>query len=108
MRPSWKSRATRGARDSSEEEADAFARDALIPAADFAAFVAARDFSPGAITRFASAVEIHPGVVVGRLQHEQLLPVEQCNQLRVRYEFGAGRARARLRRQPPLVLASIT
>jgi HTH-type transcriptional regulator / antitoxin HigA len=79
-----------GTRDSAEEEADAFARDALVPAADYAAFAETRDFSTGAITRFATAVQIHPGVVVGRLQHERLLPPNQCNQLRVRYEFGAG------------------
>jgi HTH-type transcriptional regulator / antitoxin HigA len=79
-----------GTRDSAEEEADAFARDALIPAADYAAFAEARDFSTAAITRFASSVEIHPGVVVGRLQHERLLPMNQCIQLRERYEFGAG------------------
>ncbi len=83
-----------GTRDSAEEEADSFARDALIPAADFAAFAGTLDFGPGAITNFASAMEIHPGVVVGRLQHEQLLPVNQGIQLRERYEFGAGAAAA--------------
>lgn len=77
----------RETRDSAEEEADAFARDALLPATEFAAFTGARDFSDTAITRFAASVTIHPGIVVGRLQHEALLGPSRCNQLRERYNL---------------------
>jgi len=79
-----------GTRGVAEEEADAFARDALVPAADYAAFAGARDFSDTAIGQFASSVEIHPGVVVGRLQHEHLLGHDRCNHLRERFNLRAG------------------
>jgi HTH-type transcriptional regulator / antitoxin HigA len=70
-----------------ELEADAFARDTLIPATDYAQVVAANDFMPAAITAFARSVGIAPGVVVGRLQHDGHLRHEWCNDLRVRYRW---------------------
>ena len=77
----------RETRGSAEEEADAFARDGLLPAVEYAVFVAAQDFSAPAIARFAASVAIHPGVVVGRLQHEGLLGRDRSNQLRERYNL---------------------
>lgn len=76
--------------DGAEDEADAFARDALIPAADYTTFVSARDFSDNAIAQFASSVEIHPGVVVGRLQHERVMEHNRGNHLRMLFDLRAG------------------
>lgn len=74
-----------------EEAADRFAQDSLVPPADYAAFVAGRDFSATAVTRFAQQAVIHPGIVVGRLQHEQLIAPDRLNSLRTRYEFARSR-----------------
>jgi plasmid maintenance system antidote protein VapI len=63
-----------------ELEADAFARDILIPNQQFEQFVAAGAYSKSAVQEFASAMGIHPGIVVGRLQHEGVIPHSlHCN-----------------------------
>jgi HTH-type transcriptional regulator/antitoxin HigA len=76
-----------GTGGSIEDEADAFARDTLVPGAEYAVFAAARDLSDRAIVQFAASVSIHPGIVVGRLQYEGLLGRDRCNNLRERYDF---------------------
>jgi HTH-type transcriptional regulator/antitoxin HigA len=76
-----------GTGGSIEDEADAFARDTLLPGAEYAVFAAARDLSDRAIVQFAASVSIHPGIVVGRLQYEGLLGRDRCNNLRERYDF---------------------
>ena len=70
-----------------EREADDFARDILIPMSDWTEFVAARNFRAASVTAFASSQGIHPGIVVGRLQHEKHLRRNQLNQLRTRLKF---------------------
>jgi len=53
-----------------EQEADAFARDTLIPPKEYAEFAGQGDFSAHAITRFANAIGISESVVSGRLAKE--------------------------------------
>ncbi len=57
-----------------ENAADAFATDLLIPRADWDAFIAMRSFDAASIRAFAAKQAIHTGIVVGRLQHEGLVP----------------------------------
>jgi HTH-type transcriptional regulator / antitoxin HigA len=57
-------------RISKEKEADLFAQDILIPKAAFRIFLEESDFTHDKILRFAGQVGIAPGIVVGRLQHE--------------------------------------
>ncbi len=57
-----------------DEEADRWAADFLVPPHHWEGFVTRRAFTKAAILRFAREQEIAPGVVVGRLQHEGLLP----------------------------------
>lgn len=57
-----------------EEEANRFARDFLIPPAAYAEFKRQHAFGEQAIRAFAATVGIAPGIVVGRLQHESILP----------------------------------
>ncbi len=67
-----------------EEEANAFARDKLIPAAEYRRFKKSWDGrSLAAIETFAAKIKIAPGVVVGRLQHERSLPHSHGNGLKV-------------------------
>jgi len=72
-----------------EKEADAFAADQLIPPADYERFVKHGDFYPNSIARFASKLGIDAGIVVGRLQHDGLLPPNWGNKLRTRYTLVA-------------------
>jgi HTH-type transcriptional regulator/antitoxin HigA len=58
-----------------EEEADSFARKLLIPDEEYERFVKETfPFSKEAIDNFADAIGISPGIVIGRLQHDGLLP----------------------------------
>ncbi len=69
--------------DEAEQAADRFAADMLIPPQRWAAFTSIGRFDKRSITQFADAEEIHPGIVVGRLQKEQLLRYDQHNDLRM-------------------------
>jgi HTH-type transcriptional regulator/antitoxin HigA len=73
--------------DAKEIAADRFARDQLLPPTVFGKFVDAGDFTDRSVRRFARETGIHPGVVVGRLQHQKLVPQFRLNGLRVRYDF---------------------
>jgi HTH-type transcriptional regulator/antitoxin HigA len=71
-----------------EQEANRFASDLLIPPAQLHRFRAAtKAISAAAIRCFASEIGIAPGIVVGRLQHDGLLPHSDCNHLKRRFEF---------------------
>jgi len=70
-----------------EREADAFAADQLIPPADYERFVKHGDFYPKSVARFARELGIDAGIVVGRLQHDDLLPPNWGNKLRTRYTW---------------------
>ena len=71
-----------------EHEADAFARDTLIPPERYARFMARRKLTASAIQAFAQDLKIAPGIVVGRLQHDKALAPHQQHGLRVRYRWG--------------------
>jgi addiction module HigA family antidote len=68
-----------------EAGADRFAADWLIPPDEWAGFVASRAWSPLRVREFAQRVGIHPGIVVGRLQHEGLVTYAKLNELRSRF-----------------------
>lgn len=75
-----------GSSSREEREANAWARDFLIPPA------AAKGLAKLACTRqavvgFAASVGVHPGIVVGRMQHDQLLDVAWLSDLRVSFRF---------------------
>ncbi len=72
-----------------EAEADQFAAGFLIPATEWKRFLARRS-RPARIDvlNFAREMGIAPGIVVGRLQHERILPRSHLNGLKVRFKFG--------------------
>lgn len=76
----------RGIDQDAEEEAacDAFARDMLIPGDDWGAFTSKACFAESEVRTFAAEVGIHPGVVVGRLQHEHFIAYRNLNHLKMR------------------------
>jgi HTH-type transcriptional regulator/antitoxin HigA len=68
--------------DADEEAANRFARDMLIAPDAYLAFVHEGDFSRAAVRRFAKDQQLAPGIVVGRLQHDEYLPPSQLNDLK--------------------------
>jgi len=65
-----------------EREADQFAQDFLIPPDGFATFVDVADFSAEAVRQYSKEIGIATGILVGRLQHEQLVLFSQLAHLR--------------------------
>ena len=69
-----------------EKEADRFAQDALISPEAFSDFEGEGVFTRVAVERFAEEHCVHPGIVVGRLQYEELVPHNSVlNRLRERF-----------------------
>ena len=73
--------------DAKESAADRFARDRLLPPSVFGKFKAVGDFTARSVQRFAKETGVHPGVVVGRIQHEGLVRRFSLNELRIKYEL---------------------
>lgn len=70
-----------------ESRANRFAEESLIPRDAFNDFVSTGNFSKIAVTRFAHAIQIAPGIVVGRLQHDKVIPFTHLNGLKIRYTW---------------------
>lgn len=75
--------------DNSKEETEAnhFAGEMLIPEKQYQAFVGRGWFDVGAIKGFAKEMGLHPGIVVGRLQHDRLLAHKFQNGLKVQLKL---------------------
>lgn len=69
-----------------EVEANRFAADVLIPP-QAARELFAMPKSKSEVEVFADRLGIAPGIVVGRIQHEGLLPHTHLNDLKVRYAW---------------------
>lgn len=76
-------------REEEEKEADQFARDTLLPVADYRKFVEIADFSEAAILSFAESQQIAAGIVVARLQTEDWIPRSHSNSLRKTIRFAS-------------------
>jgi len=59
-----------------EWDADDFAASILIPHEQYDAFVQRSDFSYSDIMQFSKMIEMHPSIVIGRLQHDKLIPFD--------------------------------
>lgn len=77
--------------DPIEQRANEFARDMLIPPQDYERFVASGKPGLNRIRAFAEEIDISPGIVVGRLQHEGVVPHSFANSLKtkLRWDFEA-------------------
>ena len=69
-----------------EEQADAFARDLLIPPdqAEMLPYVAHRYDE---VKAFSEKIDVAPGIVVRRMQHDGFLPMNYLNKLKVWYRW---------------------
>lgn len=71
-----------------EQEANQFSANHLIPPSTFERFVARHNrFSKVVIEQFAAEIGIAPGIVVGRLQHDDVLAKSYCNELKQRIQW---------------------
>ncbi len=70
-----------------EYEANKFAENELIPARALKNFARSKQISKANIQSFAKQLGIAPGIVVGQLQHKQLLARSHCNDLKLRLEW---------------------
>ena len=77
-----------GASDTDETEANSFAAEVLIPHAKLSRFVAQNEFSVYSVSEFAKRIGIHPGIVVGRLQKENIIDFSHLNGLKQQYTIG--------------------
>ncbi|HQM96477.1 MAG TPA: HigA family addiction module antitoxin [Clostridia bacterium] len=68
-----------------EEAADDFARDTLINRESYYRFCEKNDFTKKAIKKFAEEIGITPGIVLGRLQEDNKVPVNCLNELKEQY-----------------------
>lgn len=68
--------------DDLEQDANQFAANTLIAPLDHQRFVQRRDLSQAGVTAFAASIGVCPGIVVGRLQHDGVLPRTHLNGLR--------------------------
>jgi HTH-type transcriptional regulator / antitoxin HigA len=69
-------------KSAAEYEADRFAREWLIPSDQYNAFKRRGAATCAAASRFAHQLGIAPGIVVGCLQHDHIIPRTQCNHLK--------------------------
>lgn len=78
-----------GTSEADEAAADEFARDQLIPQTAFDRFTENGSFNREALIAFAKAIEIDPGIVVGRLQKEGYIDFSWYNDLKTKYMLSA-------------------
>lgn len=72
-----------------EDEANKFAADNLISSSEYKDFGKENAFYKSDILKFAKRINIHPGIIVGRLQHDKKIPPNWHNDLRERYAWKA-------------------
>jgi len=73
-----------------ETEANTWAADFLIPPDQLAAFLRTESLTRAAISRFAQQLAIAPGIVAGRLQHDDHLTFARCGDLKRRIGWHEG------------------
>ena len=76
-----------GEGDGVETEADRWAEDFLVGRARIEKFVATTRRTKQEVQTFASEVGLHPGIVVGMLQHRNVLPFSYMNDLKARFAW---------------------
>lgn len=71
--------------DEDERLADEFAANTLIPEKEYEEFIKRRSFEYLPVKSFAKSMGVHPGIVVGRLQHDDHIDPSNLNGLRDRF-----------------------
>lgn len=82
---------TNGLHSREEDEANEFAAHMLIPEKHGEKLLTLRSHRD--VITFAKTIGIHPGIVVGRLQHEKIIRQDWLNDLKVSFRFSEHHAR---------------
>jgi len=72
-----------------EDDANTFASNFLIPRARYDEFVRQADFTEPAVRNLATQAGIAPGIVVGRLQHDEVIALDRLNHLKRRFAWAS-------------------
>jgi len=72
-----------------EHAADTFSCNYLIPRTEYDAFVQNQVFTELVVRSFAKRLAIAPGIVVGRLQHDEIIGFDKLNFLKRRFVWAA-------------------
>ena len=80
-----------GVQSEKEDEANRFAASHLIPETEYAELVSERTISRAKVRGFAKRLGIAPGIVVGRLQHDEVIPFDWMNDLKRTFAFAEER-----------------
>ena len=70
-----------------ENDADTFSQNYLVPADEYRRFNPSTYTSESDIIEFARKINIHPGIVVGRLQHDKIIPPARFTHLKSKYKI---------------------
>ena len=73
--------------DKLEDDANKFAADYLIPPIEYRRFSPTKFTSDAEIIDFARKIGIQPGIVAGRLQHDNIIGQNRCSKLKEKYVF---------------------
>jgi HTH-type transcriptional regulator/antitoxin HigA len=76
-----------GEGDGAEKDADQWAQEVLVGKERFERFKATRPSSAREVIRFATGAKLHPGIVVGMLQHARIIPFDHLNKLKVKFQW---------------------
>lgn len=79
-----------GIGDGAEQEADNWAEEILVGRQRFSHFKQTRPRSRADVKRFSENIGLHPGIVVGMLQHARVLPFSNLNDLKTKFEWVRG------------------
>lgn len=77
----------KGTKDEKEREADNFSADYLIPQEKWTHFRTRSSYNTQIVREFAAHIGIAPGIVIGRLQHEGLIPFNRLNNLKIQFAW---------------------
>lgn len=70
-----------------EHAANCFAEEALLEKNSYEAFLSKKDYSIGAIRKYAATQRVMPYIVIGRLQREERIPYAWYKEYKVRYKW---------------------
>lgn len=72
---------------SEEDEANVFAVKTLIPEAEYRNFIKKKNINKTDVAHFARCILIHPALVVGRLQHDKVIPHNRFNDFKEHFDL---------------------
>lgn len=76
-----------GTSENDEKRADLFACETLIPSLKLQSFIKTGIYTAASLKEFADSINIDVGILVGRLQHDNIIGYQQFTRLKKKYEL---------------------